>query len=627
MKKKLGALLVEHGLITEEELETALQSQKNSKKKRLGRILLESERVTKVDLLQMLALQLEIPFFDLDSIDIDSEVVKMFPEKLSLKYSCLPIRRKANKVTVAMADPLNLQAIDDLTRTTECEIKPAVADRDQIEYAIKSYHSDDDVMEIAKSLPELDSLFKVVKAENDENALDYNITDLEIQSQQAPIVRIVNIIINDAIREGATDVHVEPQADMLIVRDRIDGILYEKHHLPKKIQHPVVSRIKIMAEMDIAEKRVPQDGKVRISIASRQFDLRISTLPSIYGEKVAIRLLERNSKHVGLEELGFSPAQMQQMRASNARKQGLILVTGPTGSGKSTTLHAILRELRNPNINIVTVEDPVEYEIPRITQVQVNTKTGLTFSSALRSILRQDPDIVMLGEIRDSETAEIALRAGMTGHLVLSTLHTNDAPSAIVRLENLGMPPYLVSSTLLYVLAQRLIRRLCKHCSTEYEPSSHEIEEIEPILPEASSLTWRKGVGCSKCNNRGYAGRLAVCELLTLNNEIKSAIEMHEPESVIQSLAALNGMKPLLSDFVEKAAIGLTGLSEIWKVVIGEENTTGICPNCSMRIEQSYLSCPSCGFTLKEKCPDCEWTLEKTWRFCPHCQSERTPVL
>jgi type IV pilus assembly protein PilB len=628
MKKRLGDLLVEHNLITDEELDRALKSQKSSTHKRLGKILLESDQVTKNDLLKMLALQLEMPFLDLESLDIDSEAVRLFPEKVGLKYGCVPVKRKGKKkLIVAMADPLNLEAIDDLIHITKHDIRPAVADRDQIEYTIKAHHSAEDVLEISNSLPELDSLFQVIKTAKSEELRDDNVNDLQIQSQQAPIVKIVNIIINEAIREGATDIHVEPQAESLIVRDRIDGMLYEKHHLPKKILRPVVSRIKIMADMDIAEKRIPQDGKVRIAIASRNFDLRVSTLPAVFGEKVVIRLLERNSKSVHLDDLGFTPSQLKQMRTSNSRRQGLILVTGPTGSGKSTTLHAMLRELRNPNVNIVTVEDPVEYEIPRITQVQVNSKSGLGFAEVLRSMLRQDPDIIMVGEIRDPETAEIALRAAMTGHLVLSTLHTNDAPSAVTRLENLGMPPFLISSTLLYVLAQRLVRKLCKNCTTEYEPSGHEVEQIEPILPEAQSLTWRKGTGCSKCHNRGFAGRVAVSELLVLNNEMKSAIEANEPESVIQRLATLNGMRSLLSDFVEKASIGQTALSEIWSVVIGDSSKTGICPNCSSRIEQSYLSCPACGFALKEKCPECEWTLEKTWRFCPHCQWEREALI
>jgi len=329
-------------------------------------------------------------------------------------------------------------------------------------------------------------------------------------------------------------------------------------------------------------------------------------------------LLERKGRHASLAELGLNPAQLKQMRKCNERKQGLILVTGPTGSGKSTTLNSILRELRSPNINIVTVEDPVEYETPKITQVQINPKAGLGFAEVLRSILRQDPDVIMVGEIRDVETAEIALRAAMTGHLVLSTLHTNDAPSAVTRLDNMGMPPFLISSTILYVLAQRLIRKLCNHCMVEYEPSPHEVEKIEPILPEASSLVWRKSEGCKKCDQRGFTGRLAVGELLVINNEIRNAIEMREPESVIQRLAVLNGMKPLLSDFVEKAAIGMTALSEIWSVVIGEESSNGICPNCSTRVEHTFMACPACGFALKDKCPECEWTLEKAWRFCPH---------
>ncbi len=623
MRKRLGDLLVEYELITEEQLNEALNSQKSSKRKRLGSILIESEQVKKKDLLRMLAVQLEISYFDLETTEIDAAAVRQFPEKLALKYGCTPIIQEDNKLIVAMADPLNLQAIDDLVRTTGCEIEPAVADRQQIEYAIRTYHSADTVAQISESLPDLDDLFTVVKMAEAGSAQDESITDLEIQSQQAPIVKIVNLIINEAIRERATDIHVEPQADALIVRDRIDGMLYEKHHLPSRLQRAVVSRIKIMADMDIAERRVPQDGKVRISVASRYFDLRISTLPSIYGEKVAIRLLERRGSHVTLDELGLNPVQLEQMRKSNERKQGLILVTGPTGSGKSTTLNSIIRELRNPTVNIVTVEDPVEYETAKITQVQINPKAGLGFAEVLRSILRQDPDVIMVGEVRDAETAEIALRAAMTGHLVLSTLHTNDAPSAVTRLANLGMPPFLISSTLLYVLAQRLIRKLCKHCAIEYKPSPREVEKIEPILPEAGSLTWRKGEGCQKCNHRGFSGRIAVGELLTVNNEIRTAIEMTEPESVIQRLAVLNGMRPLLGDFVEKAATGQTALSEIWSVVIGEETTAGICPNCSLRIEQSFMACPACGFALKDKCPECEWTLEKTWRFCPHCQTER----
>jgi len=623
MEKQLGDLLVEHELITEEELQTALKSQKSSRKKRLGKILVESEQVKKRDLLRMLALQLEIPFFDLETVEIDAAAVRLFPENLSLNYGCTPITRENNKLVVVMADPLNLQALDDLVRMTECEIEPAVADREQIEYIIKTYRSAESLAEISESLPELDGLFKVVKMADRENSLDESVTDLKIQSQQAPIVKIVNIVINEAIRERATDIHIEPQANALIVRDRIDGILYEKHHLPKRLQRPIVSRIKIMGDMDIAERRIPQDGKVRISIASRYFDLRISTLPSIYGEKVAIRLLERKGSHASLAELGLNLTQLEQMRKCNERKQGLVLVTGPTGSGKSTTLNSILRELRSPNINIVTVEDPVEYETPKITQVQINPKAGLGFAEVLRSILRQDPDVIMVGEIRDAETAEIALRAAMTGHLVLSTLHTNDAPSAVTRLDNLGMPPFLISSTILYVLAQRLIRRLCDHCVVEYEPSPHEVEKIEPILSEASSLVWRKGEGCKKCDQRGFTGRLAVGELLVINNEIRNAIEMREPESVIQRLAVLNGMKPLLSDFVEKAAIGMTALSEIWNVVIGEESSNGICPNCSTRVEHTFMACPACGFALKDKCPECEWTLEKAWRFCPHCRRER----
>ncbi len=326
-----------------------------------------------------------------------------------------------------------------------------------------------------------------------------------------------------------------------------------------------------------------------------------------------------------VEGLGLHPSQVEQMRSLNARKQGLVLLTGPTGSGKSTTLNSILHELRTPQVNIVTVEDPVEYDIAKTTQIQVNPKTGLTFPYVLRSILRQDPDIIMVGEIRDPETAEIALRAAMTGHLVLSTLHTNDALSAVGRLSNLGMPPFLISSTLLYVLAQRLVRKLCEHCTVTYTPSPSEVYEVERIIPRASELPWKRGEGCLRCKQRGYSGRVAVGELLAVNDAIRKAIETREPESLLRELAIMNGMTPLVADFVNKVENGVTAMSEIWSVVIGEEILAGICPNCSGHIEHTYVACPTCGFALKEKCPKCNRNLEKGWRFCPYCQNERKP--
>ena len=623
MQIQLGELLVNNNIITEEELRAALETQRVSNKRRLGEILVESERVSMCDLLKMLALQLEIPFLDLEITEIDMEAAQLFPEKLALNYHCLPVKREDNELLVAMADPLNLQAIDDLAQLTKCDIKPAVAEREQIKNAIKKYHGDDGVSQIADSLPELNNLFQVVKLPGDESEEEENITELKIQSQQAPVIKIVNLMIHEAIRDHASDIHIEPQADSLIIRDRIDGVLYEIHQLPRWIHCAVVSRIKIMADMDIAQKRLPQDGKVRISIGPRYFDLRISTLPSVFGEKVVIRLLDRKESQVALDSLGFGQAELQKMRDYNSRHQGLILVTGPTGSGKSTTLNAMLHEIKSPGINIVTVEDPVEYEVSKITQVQVNLKTGLTFPYALRSILRQDPDIIMVGEIRDSETADIALRAAMTGHLVLSTLHTNDAPSAVTRLINLGMPSFLISSTLLYILAQRLVRKLCQVCQDTYEPSPEEIHHVARILPEAGRLPWKRGEGCSKCNQRGFSGRLAVCELLVIDNEMRKAIEMREPESVLQKLAVSSGMRPLVRDFVDKVTAGLTAVTELWNVVIGEETLPEICPNCDERVERSYLACPSCGFALKDKCPDCGRDLGKNWRFCPYCNTEQ----
>ncbi len=623
MQMRLGELLVKHQLVSEEALRSALESQKNLNRRRIGEILLESEMVSRTDLLKVLALQLEILFLDLDKTEIDEEAVKLFPMKLSSKYCCIPIRKEGKGLLVAMSDPLNLQVMDDLNQITKHEIKPALADPQQIQAAIKRCYGRNKVMDMANASPELEVLFQIVSQDDFHGEQELSVADLKMQSEQAPIVRIVNVVINEAIQERASDIHVEPQADSLIVRQRIDGVLYEKHQLPQWIQPAVVSRLKIMANMDIAEKRVPQDGKIRISVNSRYFDLRISTMPTIFGEKVVIRILNRKESHVKLDDLGLSPDKITQMRSMNIRKQGLVLLTGPTGSGKSTTLNSILHELLSPEINIVTVEDPVEYDIAKTNQVQVNLKAGLTFPSALRSILRQDPDVIMVGEIRDSETAEIGIRAAMTGHLVLSTLHTNDAISAVGRLANLGLPRFLISTTLLYVLAQRLVRRLCPDCSVTFEPAQSLLQEIERVLPQAKQLPWRRGQGCPKCKQRGFQGRLAVGELLTINEEIRKAIELHEAESVLQEMAFKAGMTTLLTDFVEKVKAETTAVTEIWNVLVGQELVSLFCPGCGGRIERTYAACPACGYLLKEKCPGCSQFIDRSWRFCPHCQQEQ----
>jgi len=621
MKIRLGDLLLENELITREDLQEALERQKNANQKRLGEILTETGKVSETDILETLALQMEITLLDLEDTEIDEEAVKIFPEALALKYGCVPIRWKDGALVLAMADPLNLQAVDDLSRIAKCEIELALAQRGQIESVIRKVNQADSMLAISDSLPELDGFMRVETLVEDNKEKEENIADLRNQSQQAPVIRIVNTIINEAIHENASDIHIDPQADSLVVRNRIDGVLYEKHRLPRWIHRPVVSRIKIVADMDIAERRLPQDGKIRITVGSGQFDLRISSLPSAFGEKVVIRLLKRTVVHAGLDELGLSPAQVERIRTYNAGKQGLVLVTGPTGSGKSTTLNAMLHELRTPRVNIVTVEDPVEYDIPDTTQVQVNSKIGLTFPAALRSILRQDPDIVMIGEIRDSDTADIAIRAAMTGHLVLTTLHTNDALSAVTRLENIGIPPYLVSSTLLYVLAQRLVRKLCPKCSTEYQPTSDEIREIEKMLPQAGALPWRKGEGCDRCGQRGFSGRVAVGELFAVNDEIKGAIELGQRELVLRKLAARNGMDSLLGDFIEKVLAGVTAVSEVWSVFVNRATSSGACPECGAAVDQAYLTCPSCGFMLKDTCPICDRPLEDNWRFCPYCHN------
>ncbi|NTV91297.1 MAG: Flp pilus assembly complex ATPase component TadA, partial [Clostridiales bacterium] len=530
-KKRLGDLLVEAGLLTKERLETVLEQQKGSGKK-LGEYLVDNDIIDEQNIIDVLEFQLRIPKIDFNKLSINPEIPKMISENLAKKYKLIPIQIEDGKLLVAMADPLDLVAQDDVRIASGMEIKPCISTKSSVLTAIERFYGKE-------------SAEKAVEDFSKQYIIDGQLTesDIELSSEvtNAPVVKLVNSIVQHAIKLKASDIHIEPLEDSFRIRFRIDGDLQEIMKSPKAAHNAVVTRIKIIGRMDIAEKRVPQDGRVEMNIDGKDVDLRLSVLPTVYGEKVVIRILGRSDIMMSRTELGLSPENGERFDKIIKSPNGIILVTGPTGSGKTTTLYAVLRELNKMSRNIITVEDPVEYRLEGINQVQVNTKAGLTFANGLRSILRQDPDIIMIGEIRDAETAEIAVRAAITGHLVLSTIHTNDSASTISRLVDMGIEPYLVSSSVVGIISQRLVRKICKSCKTSYKPEISELSLLK--LREGRSLF--KGTGCSACNNTGYSGRTAIHEVMSVGKEMRELIDRRANIDQIRHLASKTGTQTL----------------------------------------------------------------------------------
>ncbi len=550
-RKRLGDLLVESGLITEEQLINTLKMQKESGKK-LGELLIEKNVVSEKQIIEVLEFQLGIPHMDLDKHFIDPEIPKLLNEKLARRYSMIPVKKDRGKLVVAMVDPLNIFALDDIKIATGLEVEPAIATEKDVLNAINQYYdreSAEKAIEDFKKQYDIDNITDI-----DEDILN--------EINNAPVVRLVNSIIKQAIRARASDIHIEPYEDNVRIRFRVDGALQEIMTPTKSTHSAIVTRIKIMGKMDIAEKRVPQDGRVEMSLDGHEIDLRISVLPTVHGEKIVIRLLDRSSFLMTKEQLGFSETNLKLFDTVIKYPNGIILVTGPTGSGKSTTLYTILRELNKISQNIITIEDPVEYRLNGINQVQVNTKAGLTFSSALRSILRQDPDIIMIGEIRDVETAQIAVRAAITGHLVLSTMHTNDTASTVTRLIDMGVEPYLVSSSVVGVVAQRLVRRICDNCKTEYIPTERE----KNILSLNEDINLYKGVGCRSCNETGYRGRIAIHEVMPVNKILRKFIDNNSSIDKIRDTARASGTVTLRESCREIVLKGITTIDELLRL-------------------------------------------------------------
>ena len=557
-RKMLGDILVENKIITNEQLERALEEQKTSKEK-LGKLLVRQGYLTDEQLLEVLEFSLGIPRVQIGLMDINPEIVKLLPTTLISKHQVLPLSVNQGRLTLIMADPLNYQAVDDVRISTGLDVVPVMASERELEAAIQQCTALQVDSKMEKLLGELNQYNYGAIIENE-------FTGLEI-TDDAPVIRMVNSLLKQAVQGGASDIHIEPLEKDVRVRFRIDGELWEVLTLPKKSFPAIVSRIKIMGNLDISEKRIPQDGRTRLMIEGREIDFRISTLPSIHGEKIVMRILDRSNAIISLARLGFSLTNEERIKSLITRPHGMIIVTGPTGSGKTTTLYSVLTELNNPNRNIVTLEDPVEYSLIGINQVQINNKAGLNFPAGLRSILRQDPDIIMVGEMRDSETAGLGVRAALTGHLFFSTLHTNSAAGSIARMVNMGVENYLLSSSLAGIVSQRLIRRLCKNCCQPYELEAETASQLN--MTEYIGKDFYAPVGCNMCRNSGYVGRMALHEVLVVGPGMRKAItNMIQSEDELEKIAISEGMITMREDGINKAYTGLTSLQEVMKGVL-----------------------------------------------------------
>ncbi|WP_196237882.1 GspE/PulE family protein [Calidifontibacillus erzurumensis] len=550
-RKRLGDLLVESGLITNEQLQEALAEKGEGEK--LGNVLIKKGYITELQLIEVLEFQLGIPHISLFQYPIDINLTKLVPKEFAYRKSIIPIKKDGDRLYVAMADPMDYITIEDLRLRTGFQIEVLLATRDEIQSTINRYYDSDDTLNIE----EIQKLSSGTEDDAD-----------QLTDDEAPIVKLVNQLLVTAVQQQASDIHIDPQEDKVLIRYRIDGVLRTERTLSKNIQNVLTARIKIMAKLDITESRIPQDGRIKRTIDFHQVDLRISTLPTVYGEKIVMRILDLGTTLIDIQKLSLNKLNYQRFIDLIERPNGIILITGPTGSGKSTTLYAALNYLNREDMNIITIEDPVEYQLKGINQVQVNSNVGMTFARGLRAILRQDPNIIMVGEIRDQETAEIAIRASLTGHLVLSTIHTNDAISTITRLTDMGIEPFLVAASLAGVLSQRLVRRVCRDCAQWVEPSKSELHLFEKRGMKIEKVA--RGRGCGRCNMTGYRGRLAVHELLVIDEKIRRMIMDHEPNSKIREQAIRNQMIFLLDDGLLKVKQGLTTTEEILKIALSE---------------------------------------------------------
>lgn len=568
MNPRLLDTLVKENLLTPDQAQKATAEQRRSNE-RLGTVLKRLAFLSEEDLLDFLSRKYGIPVINLQRVEVTEEITKLVRKDIATKYLVFPVRKVGNTLTLALSDPTVVLAIDDVQFATGLHVIPVLASDTAIREAIDKHYVD--------SAARLDELLKGEKQAGtdalelvDRSAQKVDLTEVSEEAGEAPVIRFVNLILADAIRKRASDIHLEPYEKVFRVRYRIDGVLHDVMAPPKQMEAAILSRVKIMGNMDIAERRLPQDGRISVKFSSKEVDLRVSSLPTIFGEKIVMRILDKSGVVLDLTKLGFDEDDMERFRKAIQTPYGMILVTGPTGSGKSTTLYAAVSTINSPEINILTAEDPVEYNLLGVNQVHVREDIGMTFQAALRAFLRQDPDVILVGEMRDTETAQIAIRAALTGHLVFSTLHTNDAPSTVTRLLDMGIVPFLVSSSLLMVVAQRLCRRICPDCREQIELPLSVLLDVGFRPEEAESIKVFKGVGCSNCANTGYRGRMAIHEILYINAELQEAIVKLRPANELKEIAIKHGMRTLRQSGLRKVALGLTTLDEIIRVTFAD---------------------------------------------------------
>jgi len=565
MPLKIGEILLKAQLITQEQLDEALEEQKQSGG-RVGEHLLRLGYVKEEDILDCFSQQFGVPSINLTNFDIDEAVIRLIPADVARKYQFIPVSKSGATLTVAMADPTNVFAMDDITFITGYRVEPVVASETALRNAIDKYYGTTHAIELKKVMDDLSTVDEAsLEVLEDEEELD--VEDLESSAEEAPVVRLVNLILTDALKRGASDIHIEPYEKSFRVRFRIDGILYEIMNPPLKLKDAISSRIKILAKLDIAEKRLPQDGRIKIKMKyqgkPKELDYRVSTLPTLHGEKIVLRLLDKDNLMLDMTKLGFEKSSLKKFEEAIFSPYGMVLVTGPTGSGKTNTLYSAMSRINTPETNIMTAEDPVEFQLPGINQVQMKENIGLNFAAALRSFLRQDPNIVLVGEIRDFETAEIAIKAALTGHLVLSTLHTNDAPSTINRLMNMGIEPFLVATSVNLIVAQRLIRRVCQKCKEPEDAPVQALLNVGFSEAEAPNIQLYKGRGCDVCNQRGYKGRVGLYEVMQVTEDIREMILSGASAVELRNRAIEEGMITLRHSGLQKIRDGVTTIEEV----------------------------------------------------------------
>jgi type IV pilus assembly protein PilB len=615
--KRLGELLIEAKLLSHEQLDRAIAEQKKTGML-LGATLISMKLISEPDLMGLLQRQLGLPLVDLESLPADEAALAKVKEDFARKYLAIPIEIEGRKtLVVAMSDPLNVAALEDLRFHSGMFIKPVLASPTQVSEAIERYyHLDTSVNEVVQSIiqSENEVVVNAVAESEERQALD----ELMREAEGRPIVRLANWLLHRAVEEGASDIHIEPQASELVVRLRVDGLLREEQRLPKWTQGAIVSRFKVLSNLDIAEKRMPQDGRLVAEVGGRRIDMRVSTLPVTGGEKVVMRVVDTKRNNVDLDNLGMSEHDLGRLINFLDRPQGIVLVTGPTGSGKTTLLYSALQKVKDVTLNITTVEDPVEFQIGGLNQVQVDEKAKKSFAVALRAILRQDPDVIMIGEIRDRETAQIAFRASVTGHLVLSTVHTNDAAGAVTRLIDLGLEPFMVASALVGVVSIRLVRVICPKCKETYEADASTLQRIGGTGLDGN-VTLYRGAGCPNCRQAGFTGRTGIFEVLAVDDTMRSLIVRGASEAEIRDMAIKGGMRPIGEDGLDKTLSGITTLDEVTRVVYLPEQGLKMCGSCRSVVSQDFEYCPSCGHFVGEHCSNCKRRVQPKWGFCPSC--------